>query len=73
MPMVLVFCRWKQEGSEVQGHLYLHKEFQDSLAYTNETLPQKGRKEKKKKEEEEKEGWGNLYVAWGKLEMGSRN
>lgn len=50
-------------GSEVQVHPYLHKEFQDSLGYMNETLPKK----------KEKEEWGNLYVVWSKFEMGNWN
>lgn len=59
----------KAGGPEVQGCLYLHKEFQDGLGYTNETLPQKERKNKKGRM-----GWGKLvcnvwYMGDGELEL----
>lgn len=49
------------EGSEVQVYPYLHKEFQDSLGYTDETLP----KQRKRK------NGGIVYVVGSKFEMGN--
>lgn len=42
-------------GSEVQVHPYLHKEFQDILGYTDETLSKT----------KEKEEWGGTCMQCG--------